>query len=117
MFLQRTGSSLLYTEGSQLYLEQESFTGGGLSGVGGVCGPEIKAESNWPHISVCVCVCVNKYFGCDAGHCQAHAPGDAMAVAGLRPAASTMLPSVWTTISVAFWVLRPSPSCRVVLPL
>lgn len=40
-----------------------------------------------------------------------------MAAAGLRPAASTMLPSVWTTISVAFWVLRPSPSCRVVLPL
>lgn len=40
MFLQRMGSSLLYTEGSQLYLEQESLSWGGLSGVGGVCGPE-----------------------------------------------------------------------------
>lgn len=43
-------------------------------------------------------------------------PG-AMAAADLRPAASTMLPSVWTTIKVAFWALRPSPSWRVVLPL
>lgn len=39
-----------------------------------------------------------------------------MAVADLSPA-STMLPSVWTTIRVAFWVLSPSPSWRVVLPL
>lgn len=49
-------------------------------------------------------------------YCNTHVP-DAMAVADLRPAASTMLPSVWTTIKVAFWELRPSPSWRVVLPL
>lgn len=38
-----------------------------------------------------------------------------MLAADFSPAASTMLPSVWTTIRVAFWALRPSPSWRVVL--
>lgn len=46
-----------------------------------------------------------------------HTPGVMDAVVALRPVASTILPSVCTTIRVAFCVLRLSPICSVVLPV
>lgn len=43
-------------------------------------------------------------------------PGVRGAAGPFSPVVSTMLPSVWTTISVAFSVFRLSPICRAVLP-
>lgn len=46
-----------------------------------------------------------------------HTPGVIGVVVPFSPVASTMLPSVCTTISVAFWELRLSPIWSVVLPV
>lgn len=43
-------------------------------------------------------------------------PGVSGAAGPFSPAVSTMLPSVCTTMSVAFSAFRLSPICRAVLP-
>lgn len=48
---------------------------------------------------------------------KSNLPGVIGVAVPFSPVASTMLPSVCTTISVAFWVLRLSPIWSVVLPV
>lgn len=93
MFLQRTGSSLLYTEGSQLYLEQESLSWVGVSGEGVVGGPKGHTGVQNKQTQVSLRESDGRQRHQDLLSALTHVPG-AMAVADLRPVASTMLPSV-----------------------
>lgn len=85
-------------------MEPDSLSCRGVNGVDGVGGPE-DTETQMS--------CFQHLLDYNSNSSEP----DVMVVADFRPAASTMLPSVCTTIRVAFWVLRPSSSWRVVLPL